>query len=109
VIQDILVAAGGPTASLLITLLFFLLALFLPADSASQTWLIWTGLLSSALAILNLIPFPGLDGGHLLLLSGSLLGLDLSPQRELAIHRAGTRLLTGLSGLLLLLSLIDRG
>jgi membrane-associated protease RseP (regulator of RpoE activity) len=105
VMQDILMAAGGPAASCLITLIFLLLAVYLPGQPAVQLWLIFMGLFSVVLAILNLVPFPGLDGGHLLILVASLLGLRFSPEQESAFHRAGVRLLAALSILSLFVAL----
>lgn len=90
--HDILLAAGGPLASLLFALALSA-SLLLFADSAPlQLWLISTALLSALLAILNLIPVPGLDGGHLLLLVAARFGWELKPHQEIKAHRLGMRL-----------------
>jgi regulator of sigma E protease len=61
------------------------------------TFLKLVGVISVNLAVLNIIPFPGLDGGRLLfVLLGALLRRRLSPQLEAAIHAVGFVLLLGL-------------
>lgn len=63
------------------------------------------GVLSVNLAVLNIIPFPALDGGRLLfVLIGGIFRKRLSPQVEAAIHAAGFILLLGL---LVLVSIAD--
>jgi membrane-associated protease RseP (regulator of RpoE activity) len=55
------------------------------------TWaygLVGVGLLSTAVALLNLLPIPGLDGGHLLLLSAARKGWEMSREQELRVQRA---------------------
>lgn len=55
------------------------------------------GVLSINLAVLNIIPFPALDGGRLLfVLIGGIFRKRLSPQVEAAIHAVGFILLLGL-------------
>ncbi|MEK7284975.1 MAG: M50 family metallopeptidase [Chloroflexota bacterium] len=55
------------------------------------------GVLSVNLAVINIIPFPGLDGGRLLfVLIGGIFRRRLSPQVEAAIHAVGFVLLLGL-------------
>jgi regulator of sigma E protease len=55
------------------------------------------GVLSVNLGVINIIPFPGLDGGRLFfVLLGALLRRRLSPQVEAAIHAVGFVLLLGL-------------
>ncbi|HEX9436354.1 MAG TPA: M50 family metallopeptidase [Candidatus Limnocylindria bacterium] len=55
------------------------------------------GVLSINLAVLNIIPFPGLDGGRLFfVLVGGIFHKRLSPQVEAAIHAVGLLLLVGL-------------
>jgi Peptidase family M50 len=80
VAHDLAVTAGGPLASFLLTAIFCLAALLTRALPGLQTWLIYTGLLSAALSTLNLLPLPGLDGGHLFLLSLAQMGLQLPPE-----------------------------
>jgi len=57
-----------------------------------------TAYLSMSLAIVNILPLPGLDGGRLLFLAIEWLrgGKRLNPQREAIIHFAGLMLLMGL-------------
>jgi len=63
------------------------------------------GVLSINLAVLNIIPFPALDGGRLLfVLIGGIFRRRLSPQVEAAIHAIGFLLLLGL---LVLVSISD--
>jgi regulator of sigma E protease len=55
------------------------------------------GILSVNLGVINIIPFPGLDGGRLLfVLIGGIFRRRLSPQVEAAIHAVGFLLLLGL-------------
>ncbi len=55
------------------------------------------GVLSINLAVLNIIPFPALDGGRLLfVLIGGIFRRRLSPQVEAAIHAIGMVLLLAL-------------
>ncbi|TME42581.1 MAG: site-2 protease family protein [Chloroflexi bacterium] len=55
------------------------------------------GLLSMNLAVLNIIPFPGLDGGRLFfVLVAGIFRKRLSPQLEAAIHAVGFVLLLAL-------------
>lgn len=58
----------------------------------------FAALLSLNLAIINIVPFPGLDGGRLLfvLVEAARGGRRVSPQTEAAIHAAGFVLLLGL-------------
>lgn len=90
--QDIAVAAAGPIVSLLLAIVLISVAAILGPASGLQAWLVATAVLSLALAVLNLIPLPGLDGGHLVLLGLARLGLQLSPRREVMVHRVGFRL-----------------
>jgi membrane-associated protease RseP (regulator of RpoE activity) len=91
VAHDLAVAAGGPLASFLLTAIFFLAAPLTRALPGLQTWLIYTGLLSAVLSTLNLLPLPGLDGGHLFLLSLAQMGLQLPPEMEAKVHHVGLR------------------
>jgi regulator of sigma E protease len=55
------------------------------------------GVLSINLAVLNIIPFPALDGGRLLfVLIGGIFRKRLSPQVEAAVHAVGFALLLAL-------------
>jgi len=59
--------------------------------------LLLIGVLSVNLGVINIIPFPGLDGGRLFfVLLGALLRRRLPPQVEAAIHAVGFVLLIGL-------------
>ncbi|MHB8630492.1 MAG: M50 family metallopeptidase [Candidatus Limnocylindria bacterium] len=61
------------------------------------TFLKLVGVLSVNLGVINIIPFPGLDGGRLFfVLLGALIRRRLSPQVEAAIHAVGFVLLLGL-------------
>jgi regulator of sigma E protease len=52
------------------------------------------GVLSVNLAVLNIVPFPGLDGGRLFfVLLGGIFRVRLSPQVEAAVHAVGFVLL----------------
>jgi regulator of sigma E protease len=60
--------------------------------------LFFTGVLSLSLGIMNLMPFPGLDGGQLLiLLIETVLDRPLATRAHQAINVAGIMLITGLS------------
>ena len=59
--------------------------------------LLLIGVLSVNLGVINIIPFPGLDGGRLFfVLLGAITRRRLSPQVEAAIHAVGFVLLIGL-------------
>lgn len=60
--------------------------------------LLTTALLSVSLAIVNILPFPGLDGGRLVFVLIEALrgGKRVDPQREAVIHFAGLMVLMGL-------------
>ena len=67
------------------------------AQFGIPTFLKLVGVLSVNLGVINIIPFPGLDGGRLFfVLIGALLRRRLSPQVEAAIHAVGFILLIGL-------------
>ena len=91
--HDILLAAGGPAASLIFALAMSASFLLFDGSVTFQLWLIATAILSVLLAILNLIPVPGLDGGHLLLLIAARFGWELTSHQEITAHRLGTRLI----------------
>lgn len=64
-----------------------------------------TGLISVGLAVANLLPFPALDGGRLLLIGiEAIRGRRINPQWEGAFHFAGLMILIGL---MLLISFYD--
>lgn len=91
--HDMLLAAAGPLASLLTALALWAAAWIPGLPLGLSMWLVSTAGLSALLGVLNLIPIPGLDGGHLALLTLARLGYSLSPQREAAAHHLGLRLL----------------
>lgn len=91
--HDLLMASGGPLASFALTLGLLGMAALLHWAPAFQAWLINTAILSTVVALLNLLPLPGLDGGHLLLLGVTKLGLNLQPGQEGRLHRAGLHVL----------------
>ena len=67
------------------------------AQFGIPTFLKLVGVLSVNLGVINIIPFPGLDGGRLFfVLLGALLRRRLSPQVEAVIHAVGFVLLLGL-------------
>jgi regulator of sigma E protease len=75
------------------------------AQFGIPTFLKLVGVLSVNLGVINIIPFPGLDGGRLFfVLLGALLRRRLSPQVEAAIHAVGFVLLLVL---LVLVSISD--
>ncbi len=75
------------------------------AQFGVPTFLKLIGVLSVNLGVLNIVPFPGLDGGRLFfVLAGALLRRRLSPQVEAAIHAVGFLLLLGV---LLVVSFAD--
>jgi len=62
-----------------------------------STYLKLVGVLSVNLAVLNIVPFPGLDGGRLFfVLVAGIFRKRLSPQLEAAIHAVGFVLLLAL-------------
>lgn len=95
--HDFAMAAGGPLASFLLTALAFLLARYVFAGGVWFDWWVAVGLLSTVLALLNLLPIPGLDGGHLLVLSAAWLGWQLAPHEEVRLHRYGLQALVGIT------------
>jgi membrane-associated protease RseP (regulator of RpoE activity) len=89
---DAAIAAAGPLANVLMTVALLMAALLVDPASPLHSWFITTAALSLLLAIFNLVPLPGLDGGHLLILIAARLGMQLSPQQEATLHRVGLRL-----------------
>ncbi len=82
-------AVGGPIAILQIT--------GQVAQYGVATFLKLVGVLSVNLAVLNIIPFPGLDGGRLFfVLVAGIFRRRLSPQLEAAVHAVGFVLLLAL-------------
>ena len=80
---------GGPIEILRVT--------GIVSQSGLSNFLKLVGVISVNLGVLNIIPFPGLDGGRLFfVLAGAALRRRLSPQLEAAIHAVGFVLLLGL-------------
>jgi membrane-associated protease RseP (regulator of RpoE activity) len=100
--HDMTLAVAGPIVSFLLAALLFALTPWL------QYWLVASALLSATLAAANLIPVPGLDGGHLLLLGLARLGVQLSPQREIQVQRIGVNLLAAGCVAILVIALFRR-
>ncbi|MCB0189829.1 MAG: site-2 protease family protein [Caldilineaceae bacterium] len=69
--HDLWIVAAGPLASLLLTLLLFAIARWMPMPYDVAYGLVGVGLLSTAIALLNLLPIRGLDGGHLMTLGAA--------------------------------------
>jgi len=66
------------------------------AEFGVPTFLKLIGLLSVNLAVINIVPFPGLDGGRLFfVLVAGIFRKRLSPQVEAAVHAIGFMLLIG--------------
>ena len=80
---------GGPIEILRVTALV--------SQAGLSAFLKLIGVISVNLGVLNIIPFPGLDGGRLFfVLLSAALRRRLSPQVEAAIHAVGFVLLIGL-------------
>jgi regulator of sigma E protease len=80
---------GGPIEILRVTALV--------SQAGLAAFLTLVGVISVNLGVLNIVPFPGLDGGRLFfVLLGAVLRRRLSPQFEAAIHAIGFVLLLGL-------------
>lgn len=91
--HDLWMAAAGPLASFLLPLLLFVLLKTIPFDLATQQWLVGAGVLSLLLGILNLLPLPGLDGGHLVMLCFARGGWQLSPRQETRINKVSMQVM----------------
>jgi membrane-associated protease RseP (regulator of RpoE activity) len=89
--HDLWIAAAGPSASFVLTLLLFAVARWLPMPYEWAYGLVGVGLLSSAVALLNLLPVPGLDGGHLLMVSAARKGWEMTPAQELRLQQASVK------------------
>jgi membrane-associated protease RseP (regulator of RpoE activity) len=87
--HDLWIAAAGPCASFVLTLLLFAVARWVPIPYDWAYGLVGVGLLSTAIALLNLLPVPGLDGGHILVLCAARRGREMTPDQEIRLQRAG--------------------
>ncbi|MCY4582236.1 MAG: RIP metalloprotease RseP [Chloroflexi bacterium] len=65
------------------------------AEGGISPLILWTALLSINLAIINLIPFPALDGGRIAFVLLEIVrgGRRLAPEKERFVHAAGFALL----------------
>jgi len=106
--HDMTMAIAGPIVSFLLAVFLFAVARVGSLAPWLQYWLVASALLSATLAAANLIPVPGLDGGHLLLLGLARLGVQLSPQREIQVQRVGVNLLAAGCVLILVSALFRR-
>lgn len=80
---------GGPIEILRVTALV--------SQAGLSAFLKLVGVISVNLGVLNIVPFPGLDGGRLFfVLLSAVLRRRISPQVEAAIHAVGFLLLLGL-------------
>lgn len=95
---DLLIAAGGPIINLL---LFAALAVLDGMGLISAPLLPWVralAMISAFLGISNLLPIPGLDGGHIVMLAAAKLGLRISPRGQAAAQKIGLRLTAAVCG-----------
>lgn len=106
--HDVLMVAGGPAASMGLALGLFLVTRISSDPAVLQVWLVGTAVLSVLLALLNLIPIPGLDGGHLLMLALARFGWELTPQQEARVHRTGIYVTAVVCTLMALVQLAHR-
>ena len=76
------------------------------AKSGINSLMLWAGILSINLAILNLLPIPALDGGRIVFVLFELVsgGRRLAPRSEKLIHLVG---FLGLIGLILIITVND--
>jgi membrane-associated protease RseP (regulator of RpoE activity) len=106
--HDLLIAAAGPIASFVLTLLLFAIARWVPMPYSWAYGLVGVGLLSTAIALLNLLPVPGLDGGHLLMLAAARKGWEMTPTQEARLQRASIQWVVIISLVPLMVSLWTR-
>jgi membrane-associated protease RseP (regulator of RpoE activity) len=87
--HDLWMVLGGPCASVLLSGLLLAMARWggFP-DAWNMIW-VGVGMLSLLVALFNLLPIPGLDGGHLLLLGFHALGRPVPPMLERRLHHLG--------------------
>jgi len=78
------------------------------ADSGLQSFLMFLGLLSLSLALLNILPFPALDGGHLvmILIEGAM-KREIPIKTKIIIQNAGFALLLVLMAFIIYNDLIS--
>lgn len=90
--HDLWIAAGGPCANFALTLLLFAIARWVPMPHSWAYGVVGVGIFSSAIALFNLLPIPGLDGGHLFMAGAARLGWEMKRSHETRLHRTGIRL-----------------
>jgi len=100
--HDLEMCLAGPLTNVALSLLILALAILGWVPQGFYSWFAATATLSTIVALLNLIPLPGLDGGHLLLLGLASMGMQWSPEGEAMLHRVGLRLGAAVCALLLL-------
>jgi len=79
--QEAWIASGGLIANLIVVPLA-LGGMYLTKGTPLAYAIYLSGLLSLALVLLNALPIPGLDGGHLAMLALASAGIELSPAQE---------------------------
>jgi regulator of sigma E protease len=78
------------------------------ADSGIMSFLLFLAMLSLSLAIINILPFPALDGGHLLIiLVEGILRRELPVKVKIAIQNAGFIILLMLMAFIIYSDLIS--
>jgi regulator of sigma E protease len=67
-----------------------------------RTFAVLSATISLSLAVINILPLPGLDGGRLLfvIIEAFRRGKRISPEREAIVHLAGILVLLGLMALI---------
>lgn len=93
VTHDVFMAASGPAASLLLFVGLACVAGMGRFSPELHAWFSAVAIVSAFLGLSNLIPLPGLDGGHILVLGATALGLRVPQQRQIVLHRVGLRFL----------------
>jgi membrane-associated protease RseP (regulator of RpoE activity) len=91
--HDIWMAISGPLASFLLPVLLFILLKTVSFDPSVQQWILGAGVLSALVGLLNLLPLPSLDGGHLLMLSMAHAGWQVSPLQEIRINKVSMQVI----------------
>ncbi len=67
-----------------------------------------TALFSAGLAVVNLLPLPGLDGGRLLFLAiEAVRGQRIAPERAELVHAIGIAILLALMGVLIVSDIVS--
>jgi regulator of sigma E protease len=75
-------------------------------ESGVDTFLIFMALISVSLAVMNLLPLPGLDGGHLVfVLVETIIRREISTSIKIRVQQIGMALLLALMAYVLFLDL----